>query len=190
MQLSQQQTLPVSQAQAWEALNDISLLQAAIPGCEAITPTGEHQYEVVVMAAIGPVKAKFKGLLQLEDLQPPTSYTLRFEGKGGPAGHGKGHADIRLEAVTASETLLHYSAHATVGGKIAQIGSRLVDMAAQKMATEFFESFNARLQERYAVPAAASEAAAAADAAHANEAQAGSALARFLAWFKRLLGGS
>ena len=190
MQLSQQQTLPVSQAQAWEALNDISLLQAAIPGCEAITPTGERQYEVVVMAAIGPVRAKFKGKLQLENLQPPTSYTLRFEGQGGPAGHGKGHADIRLEAVTATETLLHYSAHATVGGKIAQIGSRLVDMAAQKMATEFFESFNAKLQERYAVPMAAADAAAeAAAAADASVAQAHSALARFLAWLKRLLGG-
>jgi carbon monoxide dehydrogenase subunit G len=157
MQLTNQQTLPVGQAQAWEALNDITLLQSAIPGCEGITPTAENQYEVLVTAAIGPVKAKFKGKLQLENLQPPTSYTLRFEGQGGAAGHGKGHADIRLEATDPNTTVLHYTAHASVGGKIAQIGSRLVDMAAQKMATEFFEAFNAKLQERYpaAVPAPA-----------------------------------
>lgn len=155
MQLTDQQTLPVTQAQAWEALNDITLLQAAIPGCEGITPTAEHQYEVLVLAAIGPVKAKFKGKLQLDNLQPPNAYTIRFEGQGGAAGHGKGHADIRLEAAGPQSTILHYTAHATVGGKIAQIGSRLVDMAAQKMATEFFESFNARLQERYAVAAPA-----------------------------------
>ena len=155
MQLTNQQTLPVTQAQAWEALNDIALLQSAIPGCESIIATGEHQYETMIMAAIGPVRAKFKGKLQLENLQPPNSYTIRFEGQGGAAGHGKGHADIRLEAIGANQTVLHYTAHASVGGKMAQIGSRLVDMAAQKMATEFFESFNSRLQERYAVVAAA-----------------------------------
>jgi hypothetical protein len=153
MQLTSQQTLPVGQAQAWEALNDITLLQQAIPGCEGINPTGEGQYEVVVMAAIGPVKARFKGKLQLENLQPPTSYTLRFDGQGGAAGHGKGHADIRLESTGANTTVLHYVAQASVGGKIAQIGSRLVDMAAQKMATEFFETFNNALQVRYGVSA-------------------------------------
>lgn len=179
MQLTDQQTLPVTQAQAWEALNDITLLQAAIPGCEGITPTAEHQYEVLVLAAIGPVKAKFKGKLQLDNLQPPNAYTIRFEGQGGAAGHGKGHADIRLEAAGPQSTILHYTAHATVGGKIAQIGSRLVDMAAQKMATEFFESFNARLQERYAVAAPAPA-----------EAPAPQGLvARLAAWLRRLFGG-
>ena len=112
MQLTNTQTLPVGQAQAWEALNDISLLQSAIPGCESITPTGDNQYEALVTAAIGPVKAKFKGKLRLENLQPPTSYTLAFEGQGGAAGHGKGHAEIRLEAVGPRETILHYTAHA------------------------------------------------------------------------------
>lgn len=178
MELSQQQSLPVGQAQAWEALNDITLLQAAIPGCEGITPTGENQYEVLVLAAIGPVKAKFKGKLQLENLHPPTSYTLRFEGQGGAAGHGKGHADIRLEANGPRETVLHYTAHASVGGKIAQIGSRLVDMAAQKMATDFFDKFNTALQERYQV---APEAAPAAPPP--------GLFARIVAWFKRLFGG-
>jgi uncharacterized protein len=179
MQLTSQQALPVNQAQAWEALNDITLLQAAIPGCEGITPTGDNQYEVLVLAAIGPVKAKFKGKLQLENMQAPTSYTLRFEGQGGPAGHGKGTADIRLEPNGPNETVLHYTAHASVGGKIAQIGSRLVDMAAQKMATDFFERFNAALQERYAAAPAPAPAPAAAPQGF---------FARLAAWFRRLFG--
>lgn len=179
MELTQQQSLPVNQAQAWQALNDITLLQAAIPGCEGITPTGENQYEVLVMAAIGPVKAKFKGKLQLENLQPPTSYTIRFEGQGGAAGHGKGSADIRLEANGPNETVLHYVAKASVGGKIAQIGSRLVDMAAQKMASDFFAAFKAELMKRYP-PAAVPAPAPAAPQGF---------FARLAAWFKRLFGG-
>ena len=179
MQLTSQQTLPVSQAQAWEALNDTTLLQQAIPGCESLTPIAENQYQVLITAAIGPVKAKFKGKLQLENLQPPTSYTLRFDGQGGAAGHGKGHAEIRLEASGPHTTVLHYSAHATVGGKIAQIGSRLVDMAAQKMATDFFETFNARLQERF--PPAV-------DVLPAPVVPPKGLMARLLGWLKRLFG--
>jgi len=155
MQLTSQQTLPVSQLQAWEALNDISLLQAAIPGCESITASGDNQYDLAIMAAVGPVKARFKGKLRLEDLAPPQSYTMHFDAQGGAAGHGKGSAQVRLEAIAAHETVLHYTANASVGGKIAQIGSRLVDMAAQKMANDFFATFNARLAERYGVAAVA-----------------------------------
>jgi uncharacterized protein len=177
MQLSNQQTLPVTQQQAWEALNDVSLLQASIPGCESITPTGDNQYEVAIMAAVGPVKARFKGKLRLQDLQPPTSYTMHFEGQGGAAGHGKGSAQVRLEPAGVAATVLHYSANASVGGKLAQIGSRLVDMAAQKMANDFFATFNSKLSERYgAAPAPASAA------------QAPGAWARLVAWLKRLFG--
>jgi carbon monoxide dehydrogenase subunit G len=179
MQLTSQQALPVNQAQAWEALNDITLLQAAIPGCEGLTPIGENQYEVLVLAAIGPVKAKFKGKLQLENLQPPTSYTLRFEGQGGAAGHGKGTADIRLEPNGPRETVLHYTANAQVGGKIAQIGSRLVDMAAQKMATEFFTNLNEALIAKHGVP----------EVRPAPAAEPEGLIARFVAWLKKLLGG-
>ena len=178
MQLTNTQVLPVSQAQAWEALNDIALLQSAIPGCESITATGENQYEALVVAAIGPVKAKFKGKLRLDKIVAPTSYTLVFEGQGGAAGHGKGSADLRLEASGPRETVLHYTANASVGGKIAQIGSRLVDMAAQKMATEFFESFNQKLQERYQVAPEAAPAAAPPGL-----------FARIAAFFRRLFGG-
>ncbi|MCA0239662.1 MAG: carbon monoxide dehydrogenase subunit G [Proteobacteria bacterium] len=179
MQLTNQQTLPVSQAQAWEALNDMSLLQQAIPGCESITATGENQYEALVTAAVGPVKAKFKGKLRLEDIQPPQSYKLVFEGQGGAAGHGKGSADIRLEAAGPRETVLHYTANASVGGKLAQIGSRLVDMAAQKMVTEFFETFKAKLQEKYGVAAAAP----------AEAAPPAGLLSRLAAWLRRVFGG-
>lgn len=178
MQLTSQQSLPVSQAIAWQALNDVTMLQAAIPGCESLTLIGENEYEAALSVAIGPVKAKFKGKLKLSDLQPPVSYRIAFEGQGGQAGHGKGTAQVRLEAVGANETLLHYEVQASVGGKIAQIGSRLIDMAAQKMAGDFFSSFNALLQERYA-PAAAEAAPAAAT---------GSAWQRLRAWLGRLFG--
>ena len=149
MQLTSQQSLPVPQAIAWEALNDTAMLQAAIPGCESITATGEDSFEVALTAAIGPVKAKFKGKLKLSDLQPPTSYTIHFEGQGGAAGHGKGQATVRLESTGPNDTLLHYTATASVGGKIAQIGSRLIDMAAQKMAGEFFTAFEQQLAVRH-----------------------------------------
>lgn len=152
MELTSQQTLPVSQAIAWEALNNTAVLQAAIPGCEALTATGENQYEVLLTAAVGPVKAKFKGKLKLDELEPPQAYTIHFEGQGGAAGHGKGSAKVRLEPVGEHETVLHYSATAQVGGKIAQIGSRLIDMAAQKMAGEFFATFNKLLEEKYCPP--------------------------------------
>lgn len=149
MQLTQQQLLPVAQAVAWDALNDIPLLQQCIPGCESLAADGADQYAVAMTASVGPVRAKFKGKLKIEDKSPPVSYRLQFEGQGGAAGHGKGHAEVRLEATGPDSTLLHYTVHASVGGKLAQIGSRLVDMAAQKMATDFFGKFNDALRERY-----------------------------------------
>ncbi|MCV2358258.1 carbon monoxide dehydrogenase subunit G [Paucibacter sp. TC2R-5] len=154
MNLTGQESLPVSQAQAWEALNDADLLKASINGCESLSLIGEQEYEALMTVAIGPVKAKFKGKLKLSDLQPPHSYSLAFEGNGGAAGHGKGTAQVRLESQGPALTLLHYEVQASVGGKIAQIGSRLVDMAAQKMAGDFFAAFNTALQARYVVAAA------------------------------------
>ena len=179
MELTNQQALPVGQQEAWDALNDIALLQAAMPGCESITATDAGHYEVLMAAAIGPVKAKFKGKLHLENLVPPQSYDIRFEGNGGAAGHAKGVASVRLEPDGDAQTVLHYSANATVGGKIAQIGSRLVDMAAQKMAGEFFANFTQALIAKHGVPAPVQEAAPAG----------GGLLARLLRWFKGLFGG-
>lgn len=152
MQLTSQQTLPVAQDVAWRSLNDIELLRESIPGCESITPTGENEYEALVVASVGPVKAKFKGRLRLADMDPPNAYTIQFDGQGGAAGHGKGSAQVRLQPAGPGTTELHYVVNASVGGKIAQVGSRLVDMAAQKMAADFFDAFNAALRERYAGP--------------------------------------
>jgi carbon monoxide dehydrogenase subunit G len=149
MELASQQALPIAPAHAWEALNDIELLRRAIPGCESITASGENAYELLVAAAIGPVKAKFKGKLQLLDIMPPESYTMRFDGQGGAAGFGKGSAKVRLAPAEDGSTILHYSVDAQVGGKIAQIGSRLVEMAAQKMAQEFFANFRTVVLEKY-----------------------------------------
>lgn len=181
MQLTNQQNLPVSQQIAWDALNDTELLQQCIPGCESMQSIGDNQYEVLILAAIGPVKAKFKGKLQLGELDPPNAYTMQFDGQGGAAGHGKGKAHVRLESVGANETVLHYEVQASVGGKIAQIGSRLVDMAAAKMAADFFERFDARLRERFP-PAAEAPVAAPPPPPQG-------VLARFFAWLKRLFGG-
>jgi carbon monoxide dehydrogenase subunit G len=136
MEMASEQLLAVSQDKAWAALNDPEILKTAIPGCESITLTAENEYEVALTAAVGPVKAKFKGKMRLADIEAPNSY-------------GKGSAAVTLAPVNANETMLSYSAQAQVGGKIAQIGSRLVDMAAKKMANEFFTAFNAELARRY-----------------------------------------
>lgn len=153
MELASQQQLPVDQQQAWEALNDIELLARAIPGCESITASGENTYDLLVAAAIGPVKAKFKGKLELLDIQAPNAYTMQFNGQGGPAGFGKGSARVELSPGADGGTTLSYSVNAQVGGKIAQVGSRLVEMAAQKMAQEFFDKFRQVLIEKYPPPA-------------------------------------
>ena len=166
MQLTSEQKLPVDVPTAWAALNDVDLLKRSIPGCESLVATGEGAFEALVVAAIGPVKAKFKGRMQLDDLDPPHAYTIRFDGQGGAAGFGKGSARVELAPDAEAEgvcTVLKYSATASVGGKIAQVGSRLVDMAAQKMAEQFFENFRAALAENEAVRASAATAPAAAD---------------------------
>ncbi|SOY53724.1 carbon monoxide dehydrogenase accessory protein; may be involved in the anchoring of CO dehydrogenase to the cytoplasmic membrane [Cupriavidus taiwanensis] len=140
MEMNQSQRLPVPQQVAWEALNDTELLKQCIPGCESIEPDGDHAYLLAMTAAVGPVKARFKGRMALEDIQAPDSYTIRFDGQGGAAGFGKGSARVRLEP-DGDETVLTYTVNAQVGGKIAQIGSRLVDAAARKMADTFFARF-------------------------------------------------
>jgi carbon monoxide dehydrogenase subunit G len=154
MDMASEQLLPVSRAKAWEALNDPQMLKASIPGCDSITLVGADEYEVALTEAVGPVKARFKGKMRLTDIEAPTSYKILFEGQGGAAGHGKGSAAVQLEVVGEEETKLSYTASAQVGGKIAQIGSRLVDMAAQKMAKEFFAAFTAELARKYPASAA------------------------------------
>jgi carbon monoxide dehydrogenase subunit G len=145
MELSETHTLRVSQQRAWDALNDTDILRACIPGCESIDPDGENAYAVALSASVGPVKARFKGRMQLTDIEAPNTYTIVFEGQGGAAGFGKGNARVTLEADGESATKLTYTASAQVGGKLAQIGSRLVDGAARKIAGEFFKRFGAQV---------------------------------------------
>ena len=145
MELTESYSLPVSQQRAWEALNDTEVLRASIPGCDSIEADGENAYTVEMSASVGPVKARFKGRMLLTDIDAPNTYTIVFEGQGGAAGFGKGTAHVTLEAESDESTKLTYTANAQVGGKLAQIGSRLVDGAARKIAGEFFKRFGAQL---------------------------------------------
>ncbi|MDB5780087.1 CoxG family protein [Caballeronia mineralivorans] len=146
MELTETHHLPVPQDVAWQALNDTEILRACIPGCESIEADGENAYAVAMTASVGPVKAKFKGRMNLVDIDAPHTYTIVFEGQGGAAGFGKGQAKVNLElGDNADSTTLSYTANAQVGGKLAQIGSRLVDGAARKIAGEFFKRFSAQL---------------------------------------------
>ena len=145
MKLQSERMLPVDVATAWSALNDDAVLQRCIPGCEALTRVAADLLEATVSLAIGPVKARFKGKVQLADVQPLKGYRMVFEGQGGVAGFSKGTALVQLAAQDDGRTLLTYDAAAQVGGKIAQIGSRLVDAAAQKITNEFFARFEKEL---------------------------------------------
>ena len=139
-----EQLIPASQQDVWEALNDPDVLKACVPGCESITLVNPNEYQVLMTARVGPVSAKFRGRLSLSDIKPPTSYSLAFEGQGGAAGFAKGGAQVKL-VPEKEQTRLLYDVKANVGGKLAQIGSRLVDAAAKKVADEFFKNFNDRM---------------------------------------------
>jgi carbon monoxide dehydrogenase subunit G len=154
MEMTGEQLIPASQQQTWEALNDPKMLKECVPGCESIDPIGENQYQVLMVARVGPVSAKFKGKLTLSDIKPPNSYAIAFEGQGGPAGFAKGGANVRLSSEKGNETKLAYDVKASVGGKLAQIGSRLVDAAAKKVADDFFKNFNSKVGALHAAPAA------------------------------------
>jgi hypothetical protein len=140
MDMKGEYRIPASQQAVWEALNDPETLKACIPGCETIKKTSDTEMTATVKAKVGPVSAKFKGKVTLSNLNPPNSYRISGEGQGGPAGFGKGGATVTLEQ-DGDETVLRYEATAQVGGKLAQIGARLVDGAAKKIANEFFSNF-------------------------------------------------
>jgi len=144
MQLTGERVIPAPIEKTWAALNDPEILKASIKGCESLEKSGEDEFMAALKIKIGPVNARFKGKLNLENVLPPNSYTIRFEGQGGVAGFGKGSADVSLES-QGDTTLLKYESNAQVGGKIAQIGSRLVDSAAAKIAQEFFAAFEQQL---------------------------------------------
>ncbi|MBI3376731.1 MAG: carbon monoxide dehydrogenase subunit G [Betaproteobacteria bacterium] len=152
MELTGEQLIPAPQAETWAALNDPEVLKACVPGCETIERVSETEFTIRMTARVGPVSAKFKGKLTIADLDPPNAYSLSFEGQGGPAGFGKGGAKVRL-APEGHSTRLSYQVKANVGGKLAQIGSRLIDAAAGKLSNDFFNAFNERMASMHA-PAA------------------------------------
>jgi len=129
----------------WEALNDPDILKDAIPGCQNLEKTSDTEMAATVVLKIGPIKATFKGEVTLKNLKPPHSYTIQGEGKGGIAGFAKGGADVTLTADGADATVLKYAAKAEVGGKIAQLGSRLVESTSKKLAGQFFTTFGDRV---------------------------------------------
>src|SRR3981189_997766 len=158
MEITGEQLIPLPQAEVWRALNDSEVLKACIAGCEAIERVSDTEYRVVIVASVGPVKAKFNGKLVLSDLRQPNSYSLSFEGWGGAAGFGKGGAQVSLKTEGAG-TRLTYPAKASVGGKLAQVGSRLINGVARKMADDFFTAFNEKLAGPAGKPESATSAA-------------------------------
>jgi carbon monoxide dehydrogenase subunit G len=154
MEMLGNRRLGVTQQQAWDALNDPETLKKCIPGCDRFELTGENEYSVGLALKIGPVSAKFSGKVTLADILAPDSYKLSFEGQGGVAGFGKGASSVTLTP-NAAGCELAYTVQAQVGGKIAQLGQRLVDGAAKSMADDFFKRFDALMAERYPAPAAA-----------------------------------
>jgi len=132
--------IPAPPERVWQALNDPDVLKECLPGCESIERESDTEFTATMRAKIGPVKARFQSRIHLSNLDPPSSYTISGEGKGGPAGFGKGKADVALEE-TDEGTCLRYNASLQVGGKLAQVGSRLVGGAARKIADDFFSNF-------------------------------------------------
>ncbi len=141
MQITGSFTVPAPRKRVWEALNDPEILRQCIPGCEELNRVGDNEFEGKVVAKVGPVKATFAGRVTLADLDPPNGYTIQGEGKGGVAGFAKGSAKVRLKD-DAAGTVLEYDADASVGGKLAQIGGRLIEGAANQTAQGFFSKFS------------------------------------------------
>jgi uncharacterized protein len=154
MTMNGEYQLPVPREIVWEKLNDPETLKACIPGCEQLDKTSDTEFQAVATAKVGPVKARFKGKVTLSDLDPPNGYKISGQGDGGVAGFAKGGATVTL-APKDGGTLLSYTVEAQIGGKLAQIGQRLVNGAAKKMADDFFQKFVAAVSGQQVAPAAA-----------------------------------
>ncbi|TMJ44606.1 MAG: carbon monoxide dehydrogenase subunit G, partial [Alphaproteobacteria bacterium] len=142
MEMTGEFRIPAPRQRVWEALNDPEILKQSIPGCQALEKVSDTEFNGKVVASVGPVRATFGGKVMLSDLDPPQSYTISGEGNGGVAGFAKGGAKVNL-AEDGGATVLHYEVQAQVGGKLAQVGSRLIDGVARKMASDFFGRFAA-----------------------------------------------
>jgi uncharacterized protein len=145
MDMSGEYRIPAPRQKVWEALNDPEMLKNCIPGCESIEKLSDTEMVAKVSAKVGPVSAKFSGKVILSDLDPPNGYRIGGEGSGGAAGFAKGGATVKLTDDGTGGTILHYQVEAQIGGKLAQIGSRLIDGVARKMAEDFFSRFSAAL---------------------------------------------
>jgi len=144
MEILGSQIIPASQQAVWDGLNSPDVLKKCLPGCESVELVSPNVFKVIITAAIGPLKAKFNGTLNVTEANAPHSCVLIFEGQGGAVGFGKGSSSVNLKPVDGG-TELTYSAQAHVGGKLAQIGSRLIDSVAKKMSDDFFKAFNKEL---------------------------------------------
>ncbi len=140
MEMNGEERIAASRETVWAALNDPEILKQCIPGCQSLEMTGENEMSATVKLRIGPVSATFKGSVVLENIKPPEGYTITGEGKGGIAGFAKGGADVSLRE-DGAETILVYDVKAQVGGKLAQLGSRLIDSTSKKLAGQFFTKF-------------------------------------------------
>lgn len=141
MTMTGEVALPASREVVWRKLNDADVLKACIPGCESLNKDDETHFSAVAKIKLGPVKATFRGKVALSDLDPPNGYTISGEGEGGIAGFAKGGAVVRLRDADSGGTILSYDVNAQVGGKLMQLGSRLIDSVAKKYADEFFAKF-------------------------------------------------
>ena len=155
MDMTGEYRITAPRQKVWDALNDPEILKQCIAGCQELDKTSDTEFSARVHTRVGPVSAKFTGKVQLSEIDPPNGYRISGEGQGGVAGFAKGGASVKLTE-DGAETILNYEANATVGGKLAQIGSRLIDSTARKMADDFFSKFAEAVGE----PAEAEEAAA------------------------------
>jgi uncharacterized protein len=146
MTMTAEVRLPADRPTVWQSLNDPEILKACIPGCQSLERTGENGFAAVAKLKIGPVSATFKGNVELTDLDPPNGYKIVGEGQGGIAGFAKGSATVKLSDADGG-TLLSYDVSANVGGKIAQLGARLIDGTAKKLADQFFKNFAAAVSK-------------------------------------------
>ena len=164
MDMKGERRIPAPRQTVWDALNDPAVLKASIPGCESLDKTSDTDMKATAAVKIGPISARFAGKVQLADLDPPNGYTINGEGQGGVAGFAKGGATVAL-ADDGDGTLLSYDVKAQVGGKIAQLGARLIDATAKQMADQFFDRFSAQVTAMAAAPVASVAADGAAPAA-------------------------